>query len=306
MPATSAHGEDKPSPRQLIDAAHKTSDLMVLGSYILSASVVVNPGTSKEQTGSLAVYRDRDRARVDMAVAGGTETRITLGNKNYLDPDKMLIASAWPFEFDRSWDPQHAERNIFLVRPAPQSVSRRKIRGIEAWCVETKHDSGKDQICIDVTRNIVLVVNEKEFSDYTTVNGVMFPQTIRIAYPPGVIIEIRKIQISVYPVDATLFSVPAHTMEFETCDHETPPRIVDSPIPERSNLARHEINATVRLYVFIDKEGKVAAMRFQTRGPETLENKIKNAVMNWRFKPATCDGQPVNVATTLELDGYRF
>jgi hypothetical protein len=298
-----ASGEDKPSPQELMAAAHKTSDLTVIGPYILTGTVVVNPGTRGEQTGHLAVHRDRERVRVDLEVAGQTETRITIDNKNYLDPGKLLIASDWPYEFDRSWDPRPEKTNSKYTLG---TVSRRKISSVDVWCVERKYEQRKDQLCIDASRNVVLRAGEEEFLDFAVVGSVMFPQTIRIADPTGVSIEIRKVQVSLYPADASLFAIPAKAMEFETCDHETQPQVLDAPTPIRSNLSRYETNAPIRLYTFIDKEGKVAAMRYLTIVPAKLENKVTSAVMTWRFKPATCDGRPVNVATPIAIDGRVF
>ena len=50
--------QETPAPQQLIDAAHKASDLSQLGPYILNANVVVNPGDKKnEKTGRLTIAR---------------------------------------------------------------------------------------------------------------------------------------------------------------------------------------------------------------------------------------------------------
>ncbi|HEU4413497.1 MAG TPA: hypothetical protein VFT65_01845 [Candidatus Angelobacter sp.] len=46
--AACAFADDKPSAQELLDAAHRTADLSSLGSYVITARVVVNAGTEKK------------------------------------------------------------------------------------------------------------------------------------------------------------------------------------------------------------------------------------------------------------------
>ena len=98
-------GKDKPSPQELLDAAHETADMLKADPYVLTATVVVNPG-NKEITGALVVYRDREKARLDLQIAGRNETRVSIGKKDYVDPQRILIGGTWLNEFYWVWDPE--------------------------------------------------------------------------------------------------------------------------------------------------------------------------------------------------------
>src|SRR5579859_3648128 len=74
---SSARDEQALDPQLLLDAVHKVSDLSPLGSYVLTARVVVSPGDSKrERAGTLTISRDRDLSRVELKIDGKDEVQI--------------------------------------------------------------------------------------------------------------------------------------------------------------------------------------------------------------------------------------
>jgi hypothetical protein len=306
LSAAGGFGDDKPSPQVLLDAAHKASDLSALGPYILTGTLVVDAGTKKELTGTLAFYRDHDRVRVDVQIAGRNETRISIGQKDYVDPDRMLIAGTWLNELDRLWDPERPEKGVAHSTDTWGSVSNRKIGSTAAWCMEKGHDSDKKRLCVDAARKVVLTSGREEFSDFTQSGPAMVPQKIRITDAFVAPMEIRDIKISPYAVESTLFEIPAKTMELENCENGQWPKAVDTKLTPRSEYAMTATNARIGVYAFIDKQGQVAALKMLGWVGPAYDAEVMNAVRKWRFKPATCNGQPVNAVMTIELSGHSF
>ncbi|MGC2743387.1 MAG: hypothetical protein WA672_09375 [Candidatus Angelobacter sp.] len=303
--AARALAGDKPSPQEMLDTARKTSDISALGPYVLTGTLVVNPGTKNELTGSLAVYRDRDRARVDVHISGRSETRITIGNKDYVDPDQILFSGTWLNEFDRIWDPE-LPRQILNSRDKWGNVYKQQILGAAAWCMEKGRDPVKRRVCVDAHRGTVLSSTPAEFSDFISVGEAWFPQKIRIADRFGAPVEVLDIKVSAYAVESTLFEIPAHAMELENCTDREPEKVIDTPMPARSDLSQHATNGTVVLFAFVNKEGQVAALKMLTRVQSDFNTRILNAIKKWRFKPVTCGARPVNSAFTIEADGHFF
>ncbi len=303
--SVSAFASEKPTPQELLDAAHKASDISSLAPYILTGTVVVNPGTKQELTGSLAVYRDQDRARVDVQISGRNETRITIGNKDYVDPEQILFSGTWLNEFDRLWDPKSL-RHVVNSKYKWGNAYKHKIGGAAAWCMDKGDDATRGHLCVDAERNVVLSATPAEFSDFAVVGGALVPQTIRITDRFGAPVEVRNIKIISYPAEASLFEIPPHAMELETCADHEPAKLVDAPMPARSNLSRHATNSTVALFAFVSKEGQVSSVKILTLVQADFNARILEAIKKWRFKPATCGGRPVNSALTLEADGHLF
>jgi len=72
--------QEPPTLQQLAAAAYKLADLTALRPYVLRAAVTAKPGDKdQERTGQLTIYRDRDRARVELSLGSSRETRIVVG-----------------------------------------------------------------------------------------------------------------------------------------------------------------------------------------------------------------------------------
>jgi TonB family protein len=72
--------------------------------------------------------------------------------------------------------------------------------------------------------------------------------------------------------------------------------------PEYSEYARsHGIQGTVRVHAIIDKDGKVIETKFVSGPPELAQPAI-DAVKQWRFKPTTLQGIPVQVECVFEVN----
>lgn len=304
--AHGAWGEDKPSPQSLLDAAHKAVDLSGLGSYVLTGTLVVNAGSNKEITGTVAFYRDHDHARADLAVDGRNETRISVGQKDYIDPDRFLIAGMWLSELDRLWDPERPQKGFSHSTDKWGGVSKRKVGNATAWCMEKKHGEDKERLCIDATRNVVLTSSWEEFYDFASLGDIVFPKRIRIIDPDLAPMEIRDIKIAPYPAESTLFEIPDKTIELDSCENGTEAQVIDSPLPARSNLAQHITNSRIKLYTFIDKQGEVAGAKILSLVQPGFDERVLAAVKKWRFKPATCNMRPVSTAVVMEVDGHSF
>jgi hypothetical protein len=90
----SASERQTPSAQQLLDAAHKTTDLASVGAYSLEATLVVNPGNPKlERRAKLMIVRDHDRARFTLESDSHTEERIILGSKQYVVPGQGALSA---------------------------------------------------------------------------------------------------------------------------------------------------------------------------------------------------------------------
>jgi hypothetical protein len=302
--AVSAFGADKSSPQELLDAAHKNADLSSLGSYILTGMLVVNPG-KKEQTGTVALYRDHDRVRVDFQIAGRTETRISIGQKDYVEPAEILVAGTWLTELDRLWDPERPAKGVSHPADPWKAPSSRKIDGIAAWCLERDHNR-TDKLCFDASRNLLLTSTKHKFSDYTALGPAFFPKQITITEPDSAPMEVRDIKVNVYPAEDKLFEIPAQAMELENCEEGRPPQPVDTQLPPRSEEAMVATRAKLALYIFIDKQGQVAEIKILSLVAPGYDAGVLGAVKKWRFKPAMCGAKPVNFAMLLEVSGRSF
>lgn len=81
-----------------------------------------------------------------------------------------------------------------------------------------------------------------------------------------------------------------------------PPRAVYSPSPEYSEKARKKkIQGTVILSLVVTKDGTVREAQVTKSLEPTLDKQALLGVQQWKFEPATKDGEPVDMRVPVEV-----
>lgn len=80
-----------------------------------------------------------------------------------------------------------------------------------------------------------------------------------------------------------------------------PPRATYRPVPEYDDKDRKKkVNGTVVLSVIVTKDGGAADIKVTKSLTPGLDKQAIKAVSQWRFDPATKDGEPVAVRIEIE------
>lgn len=308
----SASAQQAPSAQQLLDAAHKATDLSSLGSYVLHATIVMHPGDPKlERQGELTIVRDHDRARLTLESDGRTEERVVSGSKEFVVPGQGTLLILGLRKLDYDWDPgrppQFATHETFSFG----SVRRQKIQGREAWCFDRKAKF-KTKLCFDAATSVLLHdgSNEKsreEYSDYALLGASLYPQKVQIFRENQAPFEVRQISITPAQLNDDTFKVPDKAIEVEGCDFEEHPKALHTPEPEFSDAARSaHAQGKVYLYMLINAEGNVAGVQPLAMDAYGLAQNAMNTVKTWQFKPAMCSGHAVASELNVEVEfSYR-
>jgi TonB family protein len=87
----------------------------------------------------------------------------------------------------------------------------------------------------------------------------------------------------------------------------TPPRAISAPNPPFSEEARRaKYHGTALLSLFVDKTGQVRNVRIVRPLGMGLDQKAVEAVSTWQFRPATKDGEPVEMHINVEVDFHLY
>jgi protein TonB len=79
------------------------------------------------------------------------------------------------------------------------------------------------------------------------------------------------------------------------------PKLISSPQPALPELAKtRNMSGSVKLDATIDQRGTVTNVAVVSGNP-ILASAAKDAVMRWRYRPATLNGQPVEVHATIQV-----
>jgi periplasmic protein TonB len=83
----------------------------------------------------------------------------------------------------------------------------------------------------------------------------------------------------------------------------TPPRVLQKTEPEYTPEAKAaKIDGTVLLTLVVGSDGVARDIQVVRSLDPGLDNKAMAAVQNWKFQPATKDGQAVSMKATIEVN----
>jgi TonB family protein len=314
---SSAHDEQTPDPQQLLNAVHKISNLAPLGSYVLTARVVVNPGDSKrEQAGTLVISRDHHLYRVELKMSGRDEVEIHRNHISYIVPSQRLLPASRLIGFDKTWDPltpREIENNekYKLGKAHAESINENR-----AWCFDKKttymKSTSTEKLCVDAIRQVLLrrilgTKSHEEFMDYTQAGTQEHPQKVSIFREHVVPIDVSDIHIAPATLSEELFRPPENAIEVESCANKRYPEAIQTPepsFPERAS--KDSKQGMVVLSIIVAKDGTVALTRSLTPDDYGFSESAERTVRTWRFKPATCDGRPIATEMNVEISFGRL
>jgi len=313
----SASAEKAPDPQQLLDAAHKASDLSQLGSYVLTARVIVNPSDSKkEQAGTLTISRDQELSRIELKINGKDEVQIGRNRASYIVPNQMLLATSGLVGFDKRWDPLYRKETEIGDKYKLGKVHAENIGEHRSWCFDKKTTHVKftltEKLCFDATRPRLSrrgasTKTRTEFMDYMQTGEQEYPQKVSIIREHMAPIEVTDVHIIPATLSEELFKPPENAIEVESCANEEPPEPKHTPEPSYPARASAESKkGMVVLNVIVAKDGTVSMVRSLTPDGYGFSESAEQTVRTWQFKPATCDGRAIAMEMNVEVNFNRF
>jgi protein TonB len=100
---------------------------------------------------------------------------------------------------------------------------------------------------------------------------------------------------------------PVSERPFHVGGNVRPPRVLSQPDPEFSQAARvQRISGNSQIYLVVEPDGTPDDIRIARPAGMGLDEKALEAVSQYRFAPATRDGQPVRVEIYIEVNFQIF
>jgi TonB family protein len=241
----------------------------------------------------------------------GSSRRIEVGGPNKL----------WLFDSVKDF-PDQAARVPALVEMLPTRTAKFEFESItdlnpSTRCAVTKPEGEKKQkhaFCFDKEHR-VLVENMspqlvgKRVADYSCrydrfrkFGDYWFPREMACFLNTHRELEAKVVDLSLaQSPDATLFTPPAGAVEIGNCSlNPVPPKAVSTPDPSSPSGMRDRRSSVV-VWMIIDTKGEPQDLRVSRSGGRQFDDSALAAVRGWRFKPATCNGEPMSVPISVEI-----
>jgi TonB family protein len=115
-------------------------------------------------------------------------------------------------------------------------------------------------------------------------------------------IEAQVVDLSPAPSpDAALFTPPVGAVEIGNCSaNSVPPQRVTSPGP-MPPLGMRDHQSSVLLWMIVDTKGKPQDLKIARSGGKQFDDSALAAIRSWRFKPGTCNGEPMPLPISVAI-----
>jgi TonB family protein len=121
------------------------------------------------------------------------------------------------------------------------------------------------------------------------------------------VLEAKVVKLSLDPSpDPDLFKPPQGAVERRQCDGTAqPPKPVSSPEPKYPSGTSSQFGM-VTLSIVVDADGKPQDLRVRESSSKPFEKPAMAAVSRWKFRPGTCNGEPIPMEIAVQVHFQRY
>jgi len=304
--------------KALVDRAKQLSDIRAEGAPAFqlktSFKVIKEDSTATEGTYT-ETWVSRSQWRTETVLGDFREIVVGNGNKRWA----LMSTSAVP-KGTEELGFRMASLRFSPEYWRPEKIEDRKIQSVAVRCIMPKPGptGGKSSLCFDKGAGTLavevlplevlgrIVDNTCEYTDYQKFGEKVFPRVTRCFEGPRLTFEEILVELSVEPpLDPALFEPLVGGTESVLCQgvpKSPTPVYTPMPAPPRNVYLEYP----VILQVIIETDGKAHDLRVVQSVDEAFDNAAMEAVRRWRFRPATCDSEPIATQIRVKIDFRMF
>jgi TonB family protein len=301
----------------LIEQARQLSDIRAEGAppFRLQMDFKVIGGDGAARQGVYTeVWVSKAQWRKETAVGDFRRTQVAVGRKRWLFDSSTVIP-------ERTGEiPALSEFGKF---PGKWKSSKdREVNGVTVRCLERENDLGfsvtKSALCFDKTKGTLAIefrpwvrgsrVGERvcSYSHYQKFGDRLFATSYECYDDKHPTLQARIVELAAAPsTDSTLFEKPEGAKESVNClDSIEPPKQLYAPEPR----SPESFSGTILVFVssVIGTDGKPHNLAVTSEPRRAFDDAALEAVRQWRFKPASCGGEPMEAEIVVQIDFHRY
>jgi TonB family protein len=303
----------------LLDRAKQLSDIRAEGTPAFRLKInfrIIQDGSSQEGAYS-EIWASKTQWRRETTLGDFRRIEVASGRKLW----RLDSATAVPEHITDilgffGLSTPTPEMPIFLK---PAGIEDQQIRGLNTRCIEASPDSrGTYALCFDKNAGTLaaelqplrvgmrIAARDCVFSDYQKFGDRLVASAYQCYEDGHLKFQARVAAITAEPApDPGLFRALDGAKESVNCLGPVNQGTLIDRVEPRSTLAGGIRNAIVVMRGVIGTDGNLHELKVvSSPNPEFDESALK-AVQQWRYKPYTCDGEPVEVDTEVEVNFHR-
>jgi len=186
-----------------------------------------------------------------------------------------------------------------------KKVHSRKEHGDKLTCIEIEDERKiSSDMCMNDATEVMVRNSSYKDRDFQPVGGKLFPRFLSFVEDGKEVASINIIELTTPgQFSSGSFTPPPGVPPRAGCMNPVPFRIARKTSPEYPQTARERhIQGTVAVEAWIGADGVPRIGQVVSRASPDLEKSTLNAITQWRYEPATCNGDPVDVQTVLQVN----
>jgi TonB family protein len=172
--------------------------------------------------------------------------------------------------------------------------------GRQEWCFDKSGGQLVAQSMPFISQGGELV-SRCAFTDFQNLGDKLFPKSIQCFEGERQVFAARVVQLTFQePTDKAIFAGLPGAKEFPNCPVQLKnPEAIEKPYPDRV------AGGPVVLSLIVGTDGKPQDLKVYTSAGPEMDKTALEAVRRWRFKPATCEGQPMETLIMVAVNVTR-
>lgn len=190
-------------------------------------------------------------------------------------------------------------------RETVKKVHERKMDGAKAQCVEVMTEMKYTrEVCINESTGALIRQEPFRDADWEPIGSMIFPRSLTLIEGHKTLAHVQVTELKLTDhIPASMFAPLPGTTSVPGCMNPVGGRKVHDVMPhypdeERSKL----IQGRVETYQIIGTDGVARGFRTVAGVSDGLNAASIDALKQWRYDPAICNGTPVEIETVIEIN----
>jgi TonB family protein len=312
--ASASGGLNRQEAAARLEEAISKTNIFELPSFVMKADIQIEAGGKLVDGTYELLWNGPDQWREGIRVPGYTEVQI--GGKgtvwvqrstDFLPLPIYRLHQALGFGSTTA-----SPQSMSLVQPVltpKDTIGKQhdgKEHGDKLTCFEIEDERKiSSEVCVDDT-HVTLLRTPQMFtdSDFQPVGTKIFPRILIMHRDDHVEARVSVSKLASpaeFPPGA--FTPPSGISPQAGCMNPLLPRLVNKVAPKYPPNARQQYReGTATFDVLIGKDGATQPQQLLKGAGSDFDDSTKSAISHWRYDPAMCGGQPVDVETVLQVN----
>ncbi len=191
-----------------------------------------------------------------------------------------------------------------------KKISRANLHGTEVRCIDFENIHGREravgELCVDPVRGTLMRWRhgelERQWFDFVPFRGGLYPRHLVVLERGREVIEADVEFREESDMAPTMFQIPDGMSTRNVCQRVLPPVLIGGEDPKYPSGLRSRPTGTVVVQAKIGTDGRVRADSVLQTVDSELDRAAEEAVKQWVFEPAKCDGEPMEERVSVQVN----